>query len=568
MPQLVEPHGALGMVAMRLGDEVEARRVLERSFEIDPFNVRVSNSLKVLEVLEGYAVIETEHFILKFDRGQDEILARYVAAYLEDEVYPELTARFGFAPARKSLFEIFSKARNTSGHGWFSARMVGLPYVGTVGACAGQMVALASPNDMPQKYSWARVLKHEFVHVLNLQQTDFNIPHWFTEALAVESEGLPRPQTWNELLAVRVPKGELFNLDTINLGFIRPASSLDWQMAYCQAQLYAQYMIATWGGDAVAKLLEAYADNLDTPAALARSFQVDVATFESGYRDFVAQVAGELRAGPPQAAATLSELERAFDADPENADLAAQLALAWFNRRQYAKAREFADQARAIVPKHQLAAFVLARIKMVVGEHDEAVDLLEEAMDPDNPDERTLGLLAELKHKARQWEEAARLYEQAAAMAANPAAWLGRLVDVYGASRQAAPLEATLARLAELDADDVAVRKRLASACLARGDFTAAADWSRRANQIDVMDVEIHRTWAEAARSLTDFAVAARELEITLILAPDSTAERKALAEAYLQLGQTDKARAALEALIEIAPDFPGAKELLAELSP
>ena len=59
MPEMVESRGALGLMYMRLGDETEARKLLDESFETDPFNVRVSNSLKVLEVLDNYAVLET-----------------------------------------------------------------------------------------------------------------------------------------------------------------------------------------------------------------------------------------------------------------------------------------------------------------------------------------------------------------------------------------------------------------------------------------------------------------------------------------------------------------------------
>ncbi|MEX0712577.1 MAG: tetratricopeptide repeat protein, partial [Pirellulales bacterium] len=360
MPRLTAPRGALGLMAMRLGDEAEAKRLLDESHEIDPFNVRVGNSLKVLEVLDGYAVLETEHFVIKFDRVADELLARYAARYLEDEVYPELVAQFGFEPEGKSLFEFFCRARNTSGHGWFSARMVGLPYVGTVGACAGKIVALASPNDMPKKYNWARVLKHEFVHVLNLQQTEFNIPHWFTEALAVESEGYPRPQTWNDLLSQRVPRGELFNLDTINLGFIRPKSSLDWQMAYCQAQLYVQYMKAAHGADAAARLLQAYRANLDTRSALKQSFGVEQEAFEQGYREHLAQVVQGLASRPKPAPMTLAELERARAADPQNAEILARLAQAHLLRKAYPEARKLARQAIAGEPKHQLAHYVLA----------------------------------------------------------------------------------------------------------------------------------------------------------------------------------------------------------------
>ena len=70
-PELTRARGSLGMVQMRLGEEIEARKSLEESFKLDPFNVRVKNTLDVLDLLDTYAVLETEHFILRFDRGHD-----------------------------------------------------------------------------------------------------------------------------------------------------------------------------------------------------------------------------------------------------------------------------------------------------------------------------------------------------------------------------------------------------------------------------------------------------------------------------------------------------------------
>ncbi|MDH3718238.1 MAG: tetratricopeptide repeat protein, partial [Planctomycetota bacterium] len=242
MPRLVGAYGKLGLVHMRLGDETEARTALEKAFDVDFGNVRVKNSLEVLDVLATYETLETEHFLIRFDPQHDKLLARYMADYLE-EVHPQLCALMGYEPPDKSLFEVFNRAKNTRGHGWFSARMVGLPHIHTIGACAGKMVAMVSPGDMEKDFNWARVVKHELVHVINLQQTNFRIPHWFTEALAVYNEGYPRPPTWNAMLARRVPAGKTFNLQTINLGFIRPSTSEDWQMAYCQAELYAEYKV-------------------------------------------------------------------------------------------------------------------------------------------------------------------------------------------------------------------------------------------------------------------------------------------------------------------------------------
>ena len=373
MPQLTSPRGALALMHLRLGDEAEAKQMLDESFEVDPFNVRVANSLKVLEVLDGYAVLETPHFVIKFDRVQDELLARYAGRYLEDEVYPQLVDQFGFRPPQKSLFEFFSRARNSDAHTWFSARMVGLPFVSTVGACAGKVVALTSPRELRKKFNWARVLKHEFVHVLNLQQTHFNVPHWFTEALAVEVEDHPRPPEWNELLVARVPKGELFDLDTINLGFVRPASSADWQLAYCQSQLYAQYMVKQYGDDAKAKMLAAYADNLDTRAALRRSFGVELAAFEEGYLGYLKEIVAELSAKPPEGMMTFDEAQKRFLAAADNEDRLLELAAD-------------VELAAAGRPHDLRWPKLLARLYLKVSDDDELADVLKKlaANDPDN----------------------------------------------------------------------------------------------------------------------------------------------------------------------------------------
>ena len=59
------------------------------------------------------------------------------------------------------------------------------------------------------------------------------------------------------MLLERVPaRSKLLNLDTINLGFIRPNEPDDRQMAYCQAQLYARYMLKRFGADALIKMLD------------------------------------------------------------------------------------------------------------------------------------------------------------------------------------------------------------------------------------------------------------------------------------------------------------------------
>lgn len=449
MPRLTSPRGSLALMHLRLGDEAEAKRLLDESFAVDPFNVRVANSLKVLEVLDGYAVLETPHFVLKFDRVQDELLARYASRYLEEEVYPELVKRFGFEPPQKSLFEFFSRARNSDAHTWFSARMVGLPFVSTVGACAGKVVALTSPRELPKKFNWARVLKHEFVHVLNLQQTHFNVPHWFTEALAVEVEDHPRPQEWNELLVKRVPKGELFNLDTINLGFVRPASSADWQLAYCQSQLYAQYMARQYGDDAPAKMLAAFADNLDTRAALRRSFGVEQAAFEEGYLAYLKEIVAEL--SQPRAADMLT-----FDE-------AQKLVTAAKDRDKLAELAAADELAAAAQPHDARWLKLLVRIYLKSGDDAKLAETLKKlaANDPDNLVVRKK--LAQMLLAAGEVVEAERWAREATHAdlwdAEAHRFWGLALIGRQQPERAAEELKVAL----QLDPDDVEARRALES---------------------------------------------------------------------------------------------------------
>ena len=567
MPQLMYARGRLGLTLMRLGEEAEAVKLLDESFEIDPFNVRVKNMLEVLDVLEGYASIETDHFIIKYDRDRDQVLAEYAARYLEDQVYAEITQELGYKPPDKSLFEIFSRAKNTSGHGWFSARMVGLPFIGTVGACAGKMVAMASPNDMPKKYDWARVLRHEFVHVVNLQQTDFRIPHWYTEGLAVLHEGLPRPSVWNEVLARRAKADTLFDLDTITLGFIRPKDQADWALAYCQAELYVQFMLERFGDEATANMLDAYEDNLSTKDALKRCFGVEQARFESEYREYLAEIVDCLREADARTTLSFADLHEAVERDPKNADLCAELAYQYLRRGVAPTARKYAVAARESEAKHQLATYVLARLHLSIGDVSKARNLLVQTLDEQDPQENTLGLLAALRLKGEEYDEAERLYRLGAERYPDSPKWLKSLARVYLQSGNQQKLTESLSRLAESDYDNVIVRKKLLELSFEAEDFGDAIKWANQVLHIDVMDAEVHALLARALGRQQEHQRAIDEYETAIDLSPERTDWPCSLAETCIRAGRKEKAIAVLEEVLARRPDHAEAKRLLGDLS-
>src|SRR5438876_11881758 len=145
-----------------------------------------------------------------------------------EAIHAELTQKFNYKPKDRILIEVF----NT--HDMFSGRVVSLPDLHTIGACTGRIVAMVSPHGkgISKPFNWARVIRHELVHIFNLEQTHFQVPHWFTEGLAVSNEGFPHPPQWDQMLRERVTEGQRLDLDSINRGFMRARSPLAWHLPY------------------------------------------------------------------------------------------------------------------------------------------------------------------------------------------------------------------------------------------------------------------------------------------------------------------------------------------------
>jgi len=566
MPRQVGPEAHLGLLAMRTGEETEAKRWLDKAFEADPFDIRVKNTLEVLEVLDEMKTLETAQVVIKYDGQRDELLARYVARHL-DAIYPALCEQFGYRPPGKPLVEIFSSAKGLDGHKWFSARLVGLPFIGTVAASTGRMVAMVSPSELggEQRFNWARVLKHELVHVVTLQQTHFNIPHWYTEGLAVLSEDIPRRPSWDEMLLQRVPAGKTLDLRTINAAFIRPREGGDQEMAYCQAELYVQFMISRWGPGKQRALLAAYAAGMETPDAVRHVFGISIEEFERRYGEYLREVVAGMSALKYPSEAGFSELVAAHRDRPQDADAAAELAYAYLQRGAKEEAIATAEAALAAQPRHQLATYVIARLRASEGKTKEAVDLLEACLDPKSPQPNVLNLLAGLKLKAQEYNEAVRLYSLGQRLDPANLRWMKSLGKACLLADDDAQLAEVLGRLAALEPDHLTVRKKLAEMAMKRHDYAAAERWAREAIEIDVADAGTHKLFAEALVERHNHRMAIEEFQVAE-LNPAEPYLRYALADACLQAGEPAKARAALERLLELDPSYPGARLMLEEL--
>lgn len=274
-----EARHELGDIYINEGREADAMAVLDEAYKTDPYNIKTVNFLRLLEEIARYQKVQTEHFIFYFDGDADPIVADQIGPYME-EVYKDVTSVFQYEPPMKIIVQVYPNDDE------FSVRLAGVPGIENFGVSFGRVLATIAPRRGTKQgnFNFARVLKHEFVHTVNLLQTNHRTPRWLTEGLAVWQEGVPfRFKDVPEELYTRTMNGKLFTIRGIPMAFIRPKVPADGEQAYTQGAYLAKYMDATFGRDSIVKLLNAYATSKSDEDAFRAATGRSIKEVEEGW---------------------------------------------------------------------------------------------------------------------------------------------------------------------------------------------------------------------------------------------------------------------------------------------
>lgn len=286
-PRWAEPQVELGLSDMQAGRTKDAEAALDRALSLDRFNIRAENSLKLLRELNSYATIESEHFIVRYKPGVDEVLAREMPAVLE-RLHARVTGSgqggIDHVPTGRTSVELYPD------HHWFSVRITGMPRLHTIAAATGPVIAMEAPREGPGHkvgtYDWARVVQHEFTHTVTLSRTKNRLPHWFTEAGAVLLEDAPRDYTTVRLLAGAYEAEALFDFEQINIAFVRPRKPTDRSLAYAQGHWMYEYIIERWGNAAPLSLMDLYASGVREPQAFQQVLGLSREEFLAAFKEW------------------------------------------------------------------------------------------------------------------------------------------------------------------------------------------------------------------------------------------------------------------------------------------
>lgn len=545
-PTDANTRNALGLMYMQWGQEDKARDALDAAWALDPFNKRTKFTLDLLESLHKFARYETEHFTIRHDAVKDPGLGRYLGEFLE-EIHAAVMADYDIVLPQKTKIEVYPTQRA------FAVRITGEPWIHTVGACTGFVIALASPRKAPDlsgRYNFARVLKHEYTHTVTLAATKNRIPHWFTEGLAVLQEDTPRSFGWSELLADGVRRDELFTLESIDWGFMRPRRPTDRQLAYAQSEWMCEYIVQRFGYDKLIAMLERYREGQTQSTVFESLLGVSTENFDRDFRGWARKEAAAwcFDLSPP---ANVEELRSQAESVNATANLLGQLAKAELEGAEYERALMAARKAQDKDENEPLSLEVIAFVLTITAQQsgspedqrkyeDEAVERLERLIRVNPENWRGQKYLAEIYVRRDDPDKALAALEALQRLCPlEPASWRG----IAGVHLKRQNYDAALGQLLELarwEDQDPDVAAQIAELYLRKDRPADALHWYREALCIDPFDVKLHLKLAEAAEKVGDARVALREYAMLTALAPDQGKYFERAAFAAKELGREE----------------------------
>jgi tetratricopeptide (TPR) repeat protein len=565
-PELAEPLTSLGRLYMQTGDEDKARRALERAHAIDDFRSDVVNYLQVLRELEGFAVKETDHFILKASPDLDSVLLSRMAPYLE-RAYAEVCGDFRHEPADKTIVEIFPT------HAGFSRRISGRAWIGTIGASTGRVIALVAPHAGRSQfgtYNWNSVLRHEFTHTVTLSATDNRIPHWLTEACAVWEQ--PDRQTYDAVraLVAATRDGRLFPIRELDWGFVRPKRRGDRGLAYAQAEWALEHIIASRGYPAILQMLDAFRNGKSQKEVFEEVLAQTEARFDSAFRTWAIQQVRRWGFDPepvPDLRAAVAEAKR----HPDSADALSALARAHLLRGRFKPAESGARRALAIDPMSLKAITVLAESLAHQKRWEQAIPAAQrlERLSPEGA--TAPRVLAQAYIERGQWADALIALEQLKRRRPLDPYSFRELADLY---RQLGRPDLALPNLIELHRrtmEDSGYARQIAEI------YGAAPDGSDKALTFWEEVTNINPYDSGAYRAMTEIHIIARRYEKAVQAAEDmqraapSSAEswtylaiaRYRLGRSTHQVATLRQAREAATQALKLDAETPKAREVI-----
>ncbi|MEZ6051902.1 MAG: tetratricopeptide repeat protein [Planctomycetaceae bacterium] len=495
---------------LRLGRVDEGWKLADEVQQADGYDVTAYNLATLRDEMSEFTTLEDETFILRMNAHEARVYGQRVLDLLH-RAKEHLCQKYGLELTEPVTVEIFPNPTD------FEVRTFGMPGIpGFLGVCFGKVITANSPaSQAANPASWEAVLWHEFCHVVTLQLTRNRMPRWLSEGISVYEERLADPR-WGQAMSPRwrerILSGEMTPVAELSSAFLEAESGEDVQFAYFESSLVVEYLVETYGFEALKSVLSDLSMGMPINESLPRHTN-EMTAIEAGFLEFARQKAEDLAPEVDWSTPDLSGLLNEQDSEP--------LLREW------------------------------------VADH------------PGNI--RGLSIFADVLIANERWDEAKHMLRRLIDL--YPGDTSGdnayrRLASIHRRRSETDDEEQTLERYASYDSDATDVFVRLIELARERDDREALKRNAGRLMAVNPLTPIPHSALAFAAEQEDDHASAVTAYQSLLDLSPNDPATvHFGLAKHLAATGESEEAkRHSLQAL-EVAPRYREAQRLLLKLT-
>jgi tetratricopeptide (TPR) repeat protein len=566
-PDFYEAMAGAGQGYLRLGMEKEGIEWLDKAWAGDQYNARTLNLRTLFRetIPKEYSVTTTKNFRIRYHNDEKPVFSRYLEPTME-KAFGDMVRRYGFSPKNPTTLELYADRED------YGIRTVGLPDIGALGVCFGQVVTAMSPQN--GNINWGMVLWHELAHVFAIQLSNSRVPRWFTEGLA-EYETLIASPSWrrendNDLYGAML-HNTLPSIAALNSEFVQPDQNAV-VVAYYQSAVTIEWLVQSYGFPKIVEALKLFGKGKETPEVLRTITGKQIAQLDADFRKYLEirlkPYAGSFKL-PTRGYDDLTKLEIADAAAPRDAKVKANLALGHFYAGDADKAETAATAALAIDPKQPIARYIQAEIAVHKGDAPKAKAIYT-GLAGDGFD--SAGLRQRLASIAETEGNAADLEKQlCAAKKLDPenSFAYGELADLYEKQGDLKRSLVEREHYAFLEQMELAPLKKLFTEYAKLGNWPKVKTYAEMAIYIAPYDTDVLGSLARGYLETGDGAKSLYTYDTMLLSNPPP--RRPAVVhlgrtKALMLLGKQKEAKAALAQALKTEPENSEALQLKAKL--
>ncbi len=376
-----------GMNATRLGNEKEGKKLIQKAFENNPFDVLSYNFLELLDKLESsFNTYDLPGYKVRIHKSESEYAKPYIFRLLR-RARRDMRKRYGMTLDEPTLVEIFEDHRD------FSVRTVGMQGLGALGACFGTVTTALSPRAKDQigGYNWGAILWHEMAHAYALQMSNMNVPRWFTEGLSVYEESRPY-SSWKREMGPKLFKAwKLDKLPSIKKMDRGEGGGLI--SYYLYGSVIIEYIVKTHSFDHVLRMLKQYGQDHSTETVFRNVLDTSISEFQKGVDEHMKKKFGDFPLRPPLKKKNV--IQKLTEVDLE--DLA----------KDFSLKNEFDPESASYDELIEAARFARSNRKL-----DQAKSYLKKAIKKDSSRPMAHALLGDVPYREKNWSEAISRYRK------------------------------------------------------------------------------------------------------------------------------------------------------------